>query len=154
MHMLRPVDSPGDDLPWTGLFTGMIIGNLTELQYISIVKRLKYYYYTQRSNQNPSRRLYFAPINYLRSSWQVSDPSRVAIFRDRNYFAEHGTDGNFDSFLGTKKAWNSIPNHFVEKKNIQIFGISFRIILQKIKHLRIPFRIRTISQKRKTLETL
>jgi hypothetical protein len=27
MHMLRPIDVPGDDLPWTGLFTGMIIGN-------------------------------------------------------------------------------------------------------------------------------
>ncbi len=38
MHMLRPVDSPGDDLPWTGLFTGMIIGNFTELQYISSKK--------------------------------------------------------------------------------------------------------------------
>ncbi len=44
MHMLRPVDSPGDDLPWTGLFTGMIIGNFIErkkfieLQYIGSKK--------------------------------------------------------------------------------------------------------------------
>ena len=29
MHMLRPADAPGDDLPWTGLFTGMLIGRLT-----------------------------------------------------------------------------------------------------------------------------
>jgi hypothetical protein len=35
MHMLRPVDSPGDDLPWTGLFTGMIIGNFIQLEYTS-----------------------------------------------------------------------------------------------------------------------
>ena len=26
MHMLRSADSPGEDLPWTGLFTGMLIG--------------------------------------------------------------------------------------------------------------------------------
>ena len=30
MHMLRPYDAPGDDLPWTGLFTGMLIGMLQE----------------------------------------------------------------------------------------------------------------------------
>jgi hypothetical protein len=28
MHMFRPADAPGDDLPWTGLFTGMLIGSL------------------------------------------------------------------------------------------------------------------------------
>ena len=28
MHMFRPVDAPGNDLPWTGLFTGMLIGSL------------------------------------------------------------------------------------------------------------------------------
>eukprot|EP00092_Neocalanus_flemingeri_P006236 GFUD01006710.1.p1 GENE.GFUD01006710.1~~GFUD01006710.1.p1 ORF type:complete len:708 (+),score=187.08 GFUD01006710.1:236-2125(+) len=28
MHMLRPADAPGDDLPWTGLFTGMLIGSI------------------------------------------------------------------------------------------------------------------------------
>jgi len=28
MHMLRPADAPGEDLPWTGLFTGMLIGSL------------------------------------------------------------------------------------------------------------------------------
>ena len=26
MHMLRSADAPGEDLPWTGLFTGMLIG--------------------------------------------------------------------------------------------------------------------------------
>ena len=25
MHMFRPANAPGDDLPWTGLFTGMLI---------------------------------------------------------------------------------------------------------------------------------
>jgi len=28
MHMFRPADAPGNDLPWTGLFTGMLIGSL------------------------------------------------------------------------------------------------------------------------------
>ena len=28
MHMLRPANAPGNDLPWTGLFTGMLIGSL------------------------------------------------------------------------------------------------------------------------------
>ena len=26
--MFRPADAPGNDLPWTGLFTGMLIGSL------------------------------------------------------------------------------------------------------------------------------
>ena len=30
MHMLRPADAPGDDLPWTGLFTGMLIGRFEQ----------------------------------------------------------------------------------------------------------------------------
>jgi hypothetical protein len=34
MHMLRPIDAPGDDLPWTGLFTGMLIGNINFLFYL------------------------------------------------------------------------------------------------------------------------
>merc|ERR1719193_1859598 len=28
MHMFRPADAPGNDLPWTGLFTGMLIGSI------------------------------------------------------------------------------------------------------------------------------
>ncbi|XP_023334925.1 sodium/glucose cotransporter 4 isoform X2 [Eurytemora carolleeae] len=28
MHMLRSADAPGEDLPWTGLFTGMLIGSV------------------------------------------------------------------------------------------------------------------------------
>ena len=31
MHMLRPADAPGDDLPWTGLFTGMLIGRSEDI---------------------------------------------------------------------------------------------------------------------------
>ena len=30
MHMFRPANAPGDDLPWTGLFTGMLIGAYVE----------------------------------------------------------------------------------------------------------------------------
>ena len=28
MHMFRPAGAPGNDLPWTGLFSGMLIGSL------------------------------------------------------------------------------------------------------------------------------
>jgi hypothetical protein len=50
-------------------------------------------------------------------------PTRVAIFREKNS-AENGADGNFDSYhrnsyysAEDRKAKNSIPNHFPEKKN-------------------------------------
>jgi hypothetical protein len=68
MHMLRPVDSPGDDLPWTGLFTGMIIGNFIQLQYTNsnnayrgIIRVLRAFYTLPPTN------------SLMSSSWQVSD---------------------------------------------------------------------------------
>ncbi len=150
MHMLRPVDSPGDDLPWTGLFTGMIIGNYTVL-----VKRMLV---PSRNNTFREITRVLPAVYSLRSSWQVSDPSRVAIFRERNYSAESGTRHknkflltlwklkklgipfrtrrrekhlNLRNFVQNgsaidKKAQDLCLNHFVEDKSTGNFVILFR----------------------------
>ncbi len=49
--------------------------------------------------------------------------ARVAIFREKKYSTEHGTDGNFDSFR-----WNSAC--FEERKTL---GILFQAIPRKIR---------------------
>ncbi len=47
---------------------------------------------------------------------------RVAIFREKNYSAGHGTDGTFDSFRRNtaclKNALNSVPSHSAEFRSI------------------------------------
>jgi hypothetical protein len=57
--------------------------------------------------------------------WRIE--TRVAIFRENNYSAEHRTDGNFDLFhrssaysiLGTENFRNSDLSHSAEDKNVQ-----------------------------------
>ncbi len=58
-----------------------------------------------------------------------SHPLRVAIFRKKNFSAEHGTDGNFDSFRRNSAS-------FAERKKL---GIPFQAILRKIKSSEFRF---------------
>ncbi len=88
---------------------------------------------------------------------KTSFPSRVAIFREKNYSTEHGTNRNFHSLclnsicLIEELKLLRIPFRSVSQK-IKQLKISFRTILQKIKKFGILFC--AISQKRKTLGTL
>ncbi len=119
-----------------------------------------------------------AHLQYRRKCFLVDElfgclPSRLAIFREKNYSKEHGIDGNLDSFrrnsvrftkrkkarysvsghsVEDKNTRNSVPNHFVKEKNSRNFEISFWTIRLKIK--KAWNFVLIISEKRKTLRIL
>jgi hypothetical protein len=71
--------------------------------------------------------------------------------RNSSCFAGRNTLGiSFRAIaMNVKKAWNSVPKHFIEDKYTRNFLVLFRTIPQKIKMLGIPFK--SILQKRKTV---
>ncbi len=57
-------------------------------------------------------------ISDSKVGFRREDCCRVAIFREKHYFAEHGTDGNFDSFRRNSVVSrnNSVPSHSEKDK--------------------------------------
>jgi hypothetical protein len=92
----------------------------------------------------PPEHTLWLPFSNIKNSTQngrqkfLFTPSEYRLFCEMEYAR--------NSVADDKKAWNSVPNHFAEEKNI---GNLFRTILRKVKMLRIL--LQTISQKRKTL---
>ncbi len=65
---------------------------------------------------------------YIASHPLHTHTTRVTIFREKKYSAEHGTDGNFDSFRrnsvffrGSENARNSVPSHSTEDEKSSEF---------------------------------